>query len=518
MMISKILYIQLLAIIFSFVSANSQVTYSDSCKVRLSNSINRFQPVLTPVLNLDGTILYFDRKSHPDNTGGISDSDEILFSNKLPDGTWAFPEQPGFPLNSKYSDVLFSLSPDGRTALVYGIQISSLEAKQPGLSKLLKTGNRWSKPIPLNIDKFYNNSPHIYANLSADGNALLLSLDRNEGQGQLDLYVSFRNRDTDTWSEPMNLGSDINTSGSEESPFLAYDNKSLYFSSDSLGGKGNLDLFVSRRLDDSWKNWSKPENLGAIINSEFDENGICLNALGDSAIIVSADTVTKRKGLYEVCLDSKHQPEAYRIYKGKVIDETGNTLKFPTDILIKVAGKYIYETSSTPMTGEYVLVLPKGKDYQLKVSLKGYEEYNSKLDLLAIQKREIINRDITLIKKAEPEPKTKLELTLFFDYNSSKIHAEELQKLVARMSELKRDSEYSIRISGHTDSVGSEGYNQRLSKRRAQSVAEAIEESILVKNKGIKFEKIKIEALGETQPRSQVDSENRRVEIFISEN
>jgi hypothetical protein len=97
-----------------------------------------------------------------------------------------------------------------------------------------------------------------------------MSVQREDGQGDRDLYVSFMSNDS-TWSQPLNLADVINTAGEESAPFLASDDKTLYFSSNGFSGYGGTDIYVSRRLDDTWTSWSEPENLGPEINSPLED-------------------------------------------------------------------------------------------------------------------------------------------------------------------------------------------------------------------------------------------------------
>jgi hypothetical protein len=111
--------------------------------------------------------------------------------------------------------------------------------------------------------------------LSVDRKALIIAQRKTDSRGGLDLYVAFRkenSRNPYSATESVNLGAVINSVGDETSPFLAYDNRTLYFASSGHNGYGNLDIFVSRRLNDSWTNWSPPENLGPGINTAFDDN------------------------------------------------------------------------------------------------------------------------------------------------------------------------------------------------------------------------------------------------------
>ena len=70
------------------------------------------------------------------------------------------------------------------------------------------------------------------------------------------------------WSEPLNIGSNVNTAADESAPFLAADDKTLYFSSNGYPGYGGHDIYVTTRLDDTWLNWTDPQNMGPDINTD----------------------------------------------------------------------------------------------------------------------------------------------------------------------------------------------------------------------------------------------------------
>ena len=128
----------------------------------------------------------------------------------------------------------------------------------------------WSKPVALNIINDYNYNKKANYFLTDNRQTLLMSVEREDSYGDRDLYVTFINRDS-TWSEPLNLGDVVNTAGEESAPFLASDDKTLYFSSNGFSGYGGNDVYVTKRLDDTWKNWSEPENLGPEINSPLED-------------------------------------------------------------------------------------------------------------------------------------------------------------------------------------------------------------------------------------------------------
>ena len=100
------------------------------------------------------------------------------------------------------------------------------------------------------------------------------------------MYVSFL-QDDNIWSKPMNLGTTVNTASKDHCPFLASDGKTLFFSSNGFPGYGHLDIFVSKRLDDSWQNWTEPENLGALINTDGPDGFFTIPASGNYAYFCS---------------------------------------------------------------------------------------------------------------------------------------------------------------------------------------------------------------------------------------
>ncbi len=283
-----------------------------NCKVRLPAVINSYRPTIQPLLTPDGKRLYFDRKYHPLNVGMNRDCDDIWYSDRKSDGSWGEPVNIGPPLNTTDCDVLFSISPDGRTALVGGEYEYS--SKRPGFSITKWDGVGWGTPQKIVIPNFYNKSGFFYANLSADGNVLIMGLERSDSKGSLDLYFSLKDK-SGTWSAPKTLGDGVNTSGFDVSPFLALDGETLYYSTDGFGGYGKADLFVTRRLDDTWQNWSKPINLGSAINTSADEHSISLNAAGDTACIVSSDSLNELEGIYFVCLPTGVRPQKVNLEK-----------------------------------------------------------------------------------------------------------------------------------------------------------------------------------------------------------
>lgn len=520
-------YLILILIIFIFL-ANTGISQTNSLddaksKRRLPEIINSYQPTIVPVSDIDDKILYFDRKIHPQNMNGIYDNDDIWYSEKNELG-WSEPKNIGPVLNTKDSDVLFSLTPDGQFALVYGIYNSDVK-KESGFSISRKINGGFNKPIPLRIKNFYNNSKNFYGFLSADRRVLLMSLSRNDSYGELDLYVSFFDEKNKLFSEPQNLGPIINTKGSEASVHLAFDGRTLYFSSNGHNGSGKLDIFMARRLDDNWRIWTEPVNLGNIINTEADDGNIWLSAFGNSAYLVSYDTIVKREGIYFAELPENMRPMPYAIVGGKIFMSSKNQSSIANES-IPIALHYedsqnIDTVWSEPSTGTYRFTLRKGilgtaiveyGDYSASFSVATYNleaprwfDYDI---ILRKYEKEVTEIDLNIKSSTDKSlEKDKPLLTLYFDLDSDLLTQESKDKIVDFFKNNTKKFR-RLKIVGHTDELGSEDYNIKLSKKRAENTAKFIKSSKLTKAK------IKIIAMGKKHPISENHELNRRVEIF----
>lgn len=309
-------------------------------KCRLPEPIAGYHGTILPILTADGSRLYFDRKWHPQNTAGENDFDDIWFADKAPhtspEAGYGKPINLGPPLNTRGSDVLCSLAPDDAMALVYGhYDTATAGVKQPGFSIARRVRGVWQAPQPIEIENFYNRAKKYFAHLAPDNRTLLLAIEREDSRGGLDLYVSFRRDTSLVWTEPLNLGSVVNTRLYEGSPCLAADGTTLYFSSEGHGGYGAADIFMTRRLDDSWQRWSEPVNLGGGINAGEEDSSInlLLNGTGfyyvssgasaldpilDSASDAAKTDTAQGKGLYFADMPDSLRPLPALVLTGAV--------------------------------------------------------------------------------------------------------------------------------------------------------------------------------------------------------
>lgn len=458
-----------------------------------------------PVISADGNILYFDRKNNPLNIE--SPKDDIWYSIKDKNGKWTEAKNAGRPINNRDNNFVISTSPDNNTLLL-GNRYSSdgVSPNGPGVSIAQKGQSGWEIPKDVVIENYVNSNQYVGYFLSNDNKHLLMSVERPEGFGLKDIYVSFVKEDG-TFSKPKTLGNVINTFDDEANPFLASDGKTLYFASKGHPGYGYYDLFVSKRLDDSWTNWSKPENLGKIINSSGYELSIFLSAKGDKAY------VGREKDIWEIDNTVKQDPVV--LVKGKVYDaKTKEILSAKIEYNNLKTNKMIGTAISDPKTGSYSIVLPYGFNYSFMADKENYYAITQNVDLSNLKEYKEMEVDLYLTP-IEKGAIIRLN-NIFFDSGKYDLLSESFAELDILYGLLKDNRNIKIEIAGHTDAVGSDSDNLELSKNRANSVLKYLV------GKGIASDRIVAKGYGETKfiaPNTTEEGKqlNRRVEFVILE-
>lgn len=280
-----------------------------------------------PIISPDGSALYFTRKFHPQNLGD-ENKDDIWVSAAYSDNTWSLAQNIGAPLNNELHNFVIAVSPDNNRLYLAS---AYKRFEKNGIAVTQRTRTGWSKPKTLKIKEMYNRSPFAGYHVSTNGRILLMAIERDDTYGDRDLYVSFRQRDGE-YTEPMNLGHIINSVGMESSVFLAADNKTIYFSSNGRAGYGGLDMYVSRRLDDTWQNWSEPQNLGEFINTPGNDYNYTIPASGDYAYFSSDYKSYGQSDLFRIQLPKEARPEPVVILDNKPIADADEELDGEVDI------------------------------------------------------------------------------------------------------------------------------------------------------------------------------------------
>ncbi|MBF9141513.1 OmpA family protein [Hymenobacter properus] len=504
-------------------------TQFDSSLVNLGPNVNTRYVDTHPVISPDGRTLYFARQNHPGNVGGSRDPQDIWYSKLLSgrNKTWSLAKNMAEPSNSPEDpNGLASVSANGRSALLIGVYEDGL--MQPkGFSMSKQTPGGWTKPVKVEIDDFYNKDPeHIDGFLATSGKALLMAVERNDGVGGQDLYVSFPKPETlpegvatvkkqTEWTKPINLGRNINTTGSDFAPFLAADEKTLYFASDGRGGYGKSDIFYTKRLDDTWTNWSTPRNLGPVVNSPDFDAYYTISAAGQDAYLVSSrNGIDGSKDIFRISLAPAFQPEVVTLLTGQVLDV--NTKK-PIRAIIHyenlLTGEEIGVTETDPRDGSYTIVLPSGVQYGVRAEAKGYIAENANLDVTAKDKYSEQKQDLFLVP-FDVGQTVKLN-NIFFQQSKYYLNTSSYPELLRLIRIMKDYPTVEIKISGHTDNQGDPALNLKLSQDRVNEV-----KKYLVAH-GINGGRITTEGFGGTKPIASNDQEetrsrNRRVEFTIT--
>ena len=493
------------------INLESELSYEHPPE-HLGTSINSIYEEMSPVITPNGKEIYFSRRSDPANIGGAGDLQDVYYSKLGPDG-WSKSVNLNPPINNEGPNAVFSVSPDGNTLLLMNTYTPDGKQKGMGLSISRRTSKGWSNPEDVKMRSFYNKSFYNEYYLSNDGKLILLAVNRDDTYGSRDLYISFA-EDNDIWSAPRNLGKQINTAGTELSPFLAADGKTLYFSSNGHPGYGRNDIFMSRRLDDSWTQWSKPINLGEPINSPGTDAYYSVPAAGDFAYFVSNEEGLGKNDIFKIVLPTPVKPEPVVLVYGKVLNSktnaplsTGITYHdFNDDIEIGIA-------RSNPESGYYEIVLPVSRVYSFFAEKQGFYSVQDRLDLMGVKEYEEVERDLYLTP-IETGQTAKMNNVLFYRSKAQLIPTSypELDKLAKMMDE---NPGITIELEGHTDNVGDRFKNVKLSQDRVGEVR-----NYLI-SKGVSEDRITGKGYGGSKPIADNSAEitrrlNRRVAFKIT--
>jgi outer membrane protein OmpA-like peptidoglycan-associated protein len=481
-------------------------------KVNLGPNINSTYADYMPVIAPDGRTLYFSVRYNPDNAGGKEDADEIWYASALTDSTWSPRRRAAAPLNNAGPNWVVSVTPDNNTLLVANQYNADGTQKSNGLSLAHRTASGWSVPEDVVIRNLTNNSGWYQFCLSADRKALLMSVVGGQTYGAHDLYVSFLQSDG-TWSEQKNLGMSINTMGQEASPFLAADGVTLFFASNGRPGFGEGDIYVTRRLDDSWTRWSEPQNLGAAINTRGNDGFFTVQASGRYAYMVSSHNSLGGDDILRLRLPEAIRPNPVVLISGNVIDSKSRK-PIGAEITYRdlASDQEVGVASSNPADGSYKIVLPAGRLYSFMADEHGYYAVSDNLDVKELKEYREIRRDLYLTP-IEVGATIRLN-NLFFDFAKADLRAESYPELNRATKFLNDNPGIAIEVAGHTDNVGSDEANRKLSDDRARAVKE------YMIAQGVTPERIVSKGYGESRPVAANTTDegrqlNRRVDFTI---
>ncbi len=468
--------------------------------VNLGAEINTANDEYLPVATADEGTLIFTRKIN---------NNEDFYKSLKQNSRWSTASNLSRVINTPdYNEGAQSISQDGKYLFFTGCN------RPDGLGRCdiyvsKRSGEDWSKPFNLTSPI---NSPgwESQPSISADGRTLYFVSNRKGGYGGYDIWKS-----TVTgrgWSEPENLGPNINTALDEQSPFIHPDDSTFYFCSNGWPGLGGKDLFVSRLGKDG--KWQKPENLGYPINSGGDENGLTLTANGNYAFFAS--NALGGYGGYDIYtfeLPAALRPRSVTYVKGTVTDaQTQRPIEAIVEIIDLGTNQPVFKDLSSASQGDFLATLTSGKNYALNISKSGYLFYSDNFSLKGHDATKSYNVSVNM-NPIEIGGKVILK-NIFFDTNSFALKEESKTELKLIADFLAMNPQVRIEISGHTDNVGTDVSNQKLSENRAKSVYEYLNVH------GVNAAKLVYKGYGKAQPvvpNTNADNraKNRRTEFKV---
>lgn len=354
----------------------------------LGNQINSSVSEYFPYVSKDGKRLYLCAANRTGGYGG----EDLWYSEKMNDGSWGPAKNMGTELNTSTHECLMTMSGDGSVAILFGNYEGSFGSGD--LFYSVKTDKGWT--MPCNMGGTINSKDwESQASLSSDGKILLFCSNRAGGfGGGSDIYVSFLSENG--WSTPINLGAKINTSGFEGGPSLAADGKTLYFFSNGHFGFGESDLFMARRIGDSWTEWTEPVNLGKYINTMDDDKYLTIPSSGIKAYTVRSNQPDGygELDIYEFIMPPSMRPEIVVNVYGFVNDEKSKPVPALIRFYDAATGMEYGTAISQSLDGSYRISLPPLKLYNIVIDMKGYLYLTDVLDLTDMSKfmeKEYIN-------------------------------------------------------------------------------------------------------------------------------
>lgn len=485
---------------------------SEIIKENLGSNVNSAYREIAPVIAPDGKTLYYTRWKHPDNLGNSKNQD-VWFSEMQKNGKWSMAKPIGQPINNTEHNAICAISPDGKTILLNNVYLKD-GSMAKGVSMSTKTATGWGFPKSITIKNFRNKSDYAEYSFSPNGRVMIMTGQFTETQGGKDIYVSFLQAD-DTWSEPKDLGKKINSADEESTPFIAADGKTLYFSTKGISGYGNNDIFLSRRLDDTWLQWSEPENLGSVINTVEWDGYFTISALSDFAYFSSQENSLGEEDIFKLAVPESIKPSAVVQITGGVYNKVDNK---PISARIKVQSMTDGDTvcvSYDPLTGDYKMMLPTKQSYTISAAKKGFMAVSEPLDFTKENNFKEVKKNIYLLP-IEAGQKMTLN-SVFFEQSKAIIIDTSFPELDRIVRAMKENPTMEIMLEGHTDNQGDWNANLLLSKERVEEVQKYLT------IKGINMKRIQVQGYGSTRPVASNNSEekrrlNRRVEVTIIKN
>ncbi len=417
---------------------------------------------------------------------------DIFVSRMDRKGKWSTPVPLDEDFSSEADDGTPSVSHDFST--MYFTRCPKGKSEQLGCQIFysIRSGAEWGKPerIPIADDSIVIAHPAI----GLENLELFFVSDMPGTFGGKDIWKITRGNEGDDWSEPVNLGEDINTPGDEMFPYVHPDG-TLYFSSDSHIGIGGLDIYKAT-LEDNGR-WTV-ENLRAPINSSEDDFGIIFESESERGFFSSS-----RKGRGNDELYSFYLPPLKFNVTGVVRDEKSERI-LPGSTVKSIGSDGITIEATTNSDGAFRFMLKPNTDYVFIASNDRYLNGKERETTKGLEKSTDFQTNIYL---SPVDQVIELE-NIFYDFAKWELRPESMVTLDGLVETLNDNPNVTIELMSHTDSRGLDADNNLLSQRRAQSVVDYLI------SKDIAQDRLQAKGYGETVAK-EVDSRTAEQNLFL---
>lgn len=341
---------------------------------QMSSDINTEYTEYNPVVSADESVIAFTGLRP--NTGKTRPGDKFIenvYVSYNETGNWSIPEK--IDINSNYNIGTAGISADGQTMIVF---IGGANGAG-NLYVIEKDGSQWTNPVSLGTT-INSNSLESTASMTPDGKTIYLASNRKDGYGGLDIYKATKNLNGD-WERPVNLGPTVNTKYNEDAPFIHPDQKTLFFTSNGHNTMGGNDIFKTELVNN---NWTRPLNMRSPINTTANDNYFTLTADGRRGYF-SSDRKGSKGGqdIYYFDMPEDAGSIALTMIKGKILDaDTKKPLNTKIYILDNDTNQkldFVYHPNKE--TGNYLIILPPNKNYDMIIESEGFLPYTLNIDI-----------------------------------------------------------------------------------------------------------------------------------------
>lgn len=480
----------------------------DYAPVNLGETVNTDQLDYFPSISADGKTLVF---THRSKEGNKQDEDFWVSTRATDTSAWGKSElMQGF-LNTDLNEGAQSLRSDGGVLFFAACERPEGMGSCDIYASFYQGNARWSKPINLG-DSVNSRAWESQPSISSDGRTLYFVRGATGLSKDIDIYTSTLRADG-YWSKAKPLPGKVNTDAQESSPYIHFDDQTLYFSSNGHPGMGNQDFYVSKRMEDG--SWGTPVNLGYPINTGGLEFGLIVGPDGKTAYYASdrGEPNYGETDLYSFLLPEEVQAEAIAYIKGRVTNAKTNAPLEAEILFSSLDDPNKTYPDKSGRGGQYFSVLPANADYALSIQKEGFLFYSKNFSLTTNERERAFTLDVQLIP-IEVDKTVKLE-NVFFATDSYALDPRSIAELNNVVDFLQTNPKVHISVEGHTDNEGNSAYNKTLSGKRAEAVKTYLLEH------GVKADRLKSKGFGDTMPvadnsTSEGRQLNRRTEIRIS--